>query len=933
MQPSFAAGELAPSLYARNDLAKFHVGLALARNFFIDYRGGASNRCGTMAIGRCKQSTSFSAPRNIPFTFSVLQTYTLEFGDLYMRVIMNGGYVLEPSIAIAGITNASPGVFNIIAHGFSVGDQVNIKGAAGMMQVNSTVGYQYLVNSVVDANNVTFTDLDGNIINTTLFGTYTGSGVAARVYTLVTPYASADLPLLKYSQSADTMTLTHTGYVAQQLTRTQHWSWSINPITIGSVLSAPTGLGVTPSTAGSTGYRYVITSIASNNGAESLPSTAAQTLLSATMSATAGAHQTLMWTAETGAQSYNIYRQYEIAGGIADVGQGYGYVGNTSTTTFIDANILPDMSKSPPINFNPFSSGNNPGCSTYYQERHVFAGSALQPETLNLSKTGDFTNFDYCSPGRADDGIVATIASDQVNAVKHMVSMNSLIVLSASGAWKVDGGQLGGAITPTTIEAVPQAYNGCSDVRPIVINYDILYIQAKGSIVRDLTYNFYVNIYTGNDVTPLANHLFLGHQIVDWAWAEEPYKVVWAVREDGELLSFTFLKEQDVYAWAHHDTLNGKFKSVCSISEGQEDAVYFIVERFINGKYVYMQERLASRYLGAVPEDGVAADLSKAWFVDCGLQYPLNYPSANLTPAATTAQPAIVGTKVIYGGANYTAPTIVDLSGSGTVFSATVVGGVITAINVVTPGYTNGNMADLQITDATGSGAIAQGIVSSDLLIIADAAVFSSGSVGSMLRVNNGWGVVRAFNSSTSVTIDLWQPLTSTWKAAAGTWSCTAPVSTVTGLDHLNGATVSILADGNVQPQQTVVNGAITLHEPASAIFVGLPITAQLKSLYLDVPGASPTMQGKRVKVSAITVRVADSLGLECGLNFDVMDIFKERDYQQMGRAILPITGDQRVLLDSNYAVDQQICIRQTDPLPCTVLAFIPEISVGDTTR
>jgi len=68
IQPSFAAGELAPSLFARIDLAKFHVGLALARNFYVDYRGGASNRPGTMALGRCKQLASTLIPSEIEHT-------------------------------------------------------------------------------------------------------------------------------------------------------------------------------------------------------------------------------------------------------------------------------------------------------------------------------------------------------------------------------------------------------------------------------------------------------------------------------------------------------------------------------------------------------------------------------------------------------------------------------------------------------------------------------------------------------------------------------------------------------------------------------------------------------------------------------------------------------------------------------------------------
>src|SRR6185312_3289065 len=180
---------------------------------------------------------------------------------------------------------------------------------------------------------------------------------------------------------------------------------------------------------------------------------------------------------------------------------------------------------------------------------------------------------------------------------------NGLVILTGLGAWQLNGGAQQTAVTPADQDATPQAYNGCSPtVPPIQVNYDILYVQQKGSIVRDLAFNFFVNIFTGTDMTVLSNHLFTGHQILQWAYAEEPYKVIWCVRDDGMLLSFTYLKEQDVYAWARHDT-NGLFQGVCSISEAATNAtgsplvnaVYYIVKRFVNGQWVYYSERMDDR--------------------------------------------------------------------------------------------------------------------------------------------------------------------------------------------------------------------------------------------------------------------------------------------------------------------------------------------------
>lgn len=1005
IQPSFAAGELSPALWSRVDLEKYHVGAALMRNFFVDFRGGVSNRAGTAMVGPCVSAAT--ANRLIPFTFSTLQTYALLFGDHTMRVVMNGAFVLEPAFAVQSASNSNPCAIQANGHNFANGDLIELN-LPGML-----IDQRLCIVQSVSGSTFTLFDTFGNTIDATNAGAFAGGSVA-RVYTQATPFAAADLATLKYVQSADVMTLTHPSYVPYQLTRSQHWVWTFTAITFQSKTAAPSGItaqsnmpptrfavqsvtvaspavftvpgndfangdsvyvnatdgggwtavsgtvfAVTnaktdgtfwlldstgapldgrPYGAMSAGnvqhvptqYQYVVTAIGSNGATESLPSSVAS-CTGATLSRVAGARNTITIPALAGPTMYTVYRTAENAGGSPPAGALFGFVGSvtaqSSTMTFVDNNITPDFTNCPPQGNNPFANGNYPACSTYFQQRQVFGGLASQPDGLSLSKSGDFLNMDYSSPSKADDSIQVTIASQQVNAIKHLLPMTSLIALTASGAWRIDGGTQSSVITPSQFDAVPQAYNGCSDVPPIVINYDILYVQSKGATVRDLSYNFYVNIYTGTDMTVLSKHLFDGHQIVEWAYAEEPYKVIWAVREDGALLSFTYIKEQDVYAWARHDT-NGLFKSVCSISEGNENAVYFVIERMVNGQLVQYVERMASRILGGDPSVGEPADLTKAWFVDSGRQYPLSCPSATLCPQATSASPGVYSVNVVNGGQGYTNPTVIDAGGSGATFAATVVGGVITAIAPTTPGTVTAR-TNLVISDPTGSGAVATAIVQAQVTMNASAAVFGSQHVGAVLRASSGMGTVVAVPSPTQIIVNVTTALLSSWPAAAGAWSLTIPISTVRGLDHLEGQTVAILADGNVLPQQTVVGGAVTLPRPATSIVVGLPYQSQLKTLYLDVQGG-PTIQSKRRKVSAVTVRMLNSRGMKVGQTFDMLHEFKERNTQPMGQPIQLITGDERITLDPLYDLMGQVCVQQDDPLPCTVLGVIPEVTVGD---
>jgi hypothetical protein len=395
-----------------------------------------------------------------------------------------------------------------------------------------------------------------------------------------------------------------------------------------------------------------------------------------------------------------------------------------------------------------------------------------------------------------------------------------------------------------------------------LINYDIVYVQAKGSIIRDLTYNIYANIYTGNDISILSNHLFYNHQILEWAYAEEPFKVIWVVREDGILLSLTIVKEQDMYGWARHDT-RGNFTSVCSVTEGQFDATYFAVERrspVDPNATTIMIERLADRTFPFGVED--------AWCVDCGVKTTANTPDSTLT--------------IIF----------ID---SGTV----------------------------QVTSSNPD--------------------FSIDMVGWILRAGGGIVKITAFNSSVSLTGTIIQPITNLLPddplgradmSQPGTWSLDKPFTKVFGLDHLEGQQISVLADGGVINGLTVSGGSVTLPAPATKVIAGYGFQAQLQTMPLDLGQEINTVQGKRKKVGALTVRVRETRGLKAGRTFGLVTPIKELNrVTVMGLAIPFVTADERIIMDPLWDVPGQICLQLDDPLPASVLGVVPEIVVGDTTK
>lgn len=1160
---AFVGGEISPSLFGRTDLSKWVNGSSTMRNFFANYRGGASSRAGGAYVGTCKQAGTDNPPRLIPFQFNINQGYSLEFGDQYMRIISNGAYVVEDANAITAITKANPGVFTYTNTNYTLSndDWIYILGVGGMTNFNGLI---WIVQGVSGAN-FHVTDLFGNSVDTTAFTAYTSGGTLERIYTKTSPYAAVDMPYLKFTQSKDTMSLTcvnqetGTEYPTYDLVRSGATSWSFNLVTFNTAISPPSTVTVVAqaSTTLSTYYSYIVTAVDFDTGEESVASDAAG-VKNNDISISKGSN-TISWTPVSGAGSYNIYAATPSYAVPVSIGVNYGYIGSAFGTQFTDTNVVADFTFTPPLHRDPFArgaiiavnvtaggagfaqdtiaysittstgsgfsgtpvvvngalssfivenggslyadtdtititgggvaatgtynfnsgnpingenivlngvtwtfvtgtpvgnqtkiggnedvtlstlalnlnasavagiavasysiaahimtvtyktagtggnaytlavgtyggavsagtlaggvdgsdlgatatltvgahTGTYPSDVAYYQQRRAYANTTNQPDTYFMSRPGAFKNMDSSIPVVDSDAIEAAPWAQQVNGIQAMVPMTTgLIILTGNGAWLLNGGN-NSALTASDQTATSQAYNGChSHIQPLVINYDCLYVQAKGSIVRDLSFNFFVNVFTGTDMTVLSNHLFNYHQLQQWAYAEEPYKLVWVVRDDGVMLSLTYLKEQDVYAWARHDT-NGFFVSVCSVTEPPVDAIYVVTKRYIQNGWRYYTERFDNRNW---------QNAEDCFCVDAGLRYPMTYPNATLTPAAADGTANISSVLVTGFGSGYTAPTAVAVDpsgeGSGATFTVHLSGGVITSITVNTEGSGYIEGTSIVITDSTGSGGVAYPVITNNVVFTASAPVFTAGNVGDVIRIGNnnasvsgegitvtgsGKAVITAYTSGTQVTANIISPITAVVPnnpdnmpvpAISGQWSLSTPTDTVSGLNHLEGMTVAILADGSVVPNQTVVNGMVTLPQSYSSIVVGLPYTCQLQTLYLEPPNSPVSIQGKRKNIYNATIRVETTKGISAGTNqpdssvqpnyatvpWENMREVKERNALVHAGAAIPLfTGDFFVNVDADWNEKGQFAIQQSYPLPANILAVIMNYKVGDT--
>ncbi len=864
---SFAGGEITPELFSRLDLDKFQTGLALCLNCETLPQGPVQNRAGYSYVLAAKYWDREA--HLIPFSYSTEQTFALEFGDHYIRFHTQGATLLETPLSIAGITLANPAVFNVASHGLSAGETVVVADLSAMPDVN---GRWFIVNTTPDANHFTLKDLWGVVLSTAGMPAYGGSGAkVARVYELATPYAHTDLDSLNYVQSADVLSLVSPYFEPRELRRLSASSWELRTIQFAPALSPPQGvstpptaiehkyavsavlsnyqltalsapatcdndltlpgyrnvlawgsvpggvmyhiykeiggqwqwIGVSPSGstilddgsiqpdptvqvysgiggpgpvvtatalspagsgvavqpqgAGDIPYEYVVTSRDDLEVEESIASTpaAADNDL-----AVAGNYNTVTWPAVPGVRNYGIYRKQN--GLYAFVGRG------GPDCIFVDRNVLPDSSITPPLQTNPFQGdGNYPRAVSYFEQRRMFGGTINQPQTVWGTRSGTERNMGYSFPSRSDDALSARVVAREAQTIRHLVPMNDLMLLTSGGEWKM-GATDSSALAPRNISIKPQGYAGCSSVPPVVTDRSILFAQDRGGTLRELQFSWQQQGYQTTNVSVLAPHLFDGFTVRQLAYTRSPLQALWAVRSDGVLLGMTYVPEHEVRGWHQHQTA-GAFESVCSVAEGDEDALYAVVRRTINGVTVrYIERRHNRRFATAADQ----------FFVDSGISY-------------------------------------------------------------------------------TG-----------------------------------------------------------------------APAQTFSGLHHLEGETVAILADAGVSPPQVVTNGKVTIDAPASKVHIGLPYVARGQTLPMSME-VQALGQGMAKNINKVHMRVRQSNGFYAGPSFDKLAPMLTRGYEPYGSAPDLVTDEVPIVLEPEWQQGGQFCFQQEDPLAMTVLGITFEVATG----
>ena len=863
---SFAGGEIAPEMYSRIDDAHFQTGAALLRNFIARPQGPAVNRPGTTYVNTVKDSTK--ATRLIPFTFSTTQTMVLELGHQYIRFHTQGATLLSGGVPYEIATPyAAADLFDI--HYTQSGDIVTFvhpnyepRELRRLGATNWTLTVISFTSGISPPTSPSVTATTGQTMQ--IASINTGNPT---LFTLAgdPPFGVNNSVFIKGCVGTGGFSLPDGYYTVYKVNLTAN-TFQISDYSTGVPIGGLPGT-YTPNSGRiqianrvyDTTNFYVVTALDLSNH-ESLQSAQASVVNNLYVT---GSFNTITWTASASANRYNVYKKIN---GL------FGYIGQTSTTTFVDDNIAPDLGITPPINDaggiwrvpvdgqTGSGPGYWPGAVGYFEQRRVFAGSTYAPQTVWMTQSGSDSAFGYHIPVLDTDRIMLTVAARESATIKHIVPLTQLLLLTSSSELRISPSN-SDVLTPSNVAVRPQSYIGANKVQPVIVNNSVVYCGARGGRVRELGYNWQANGFITGDLSIRASHLFDTYSIVDMTFAKAPFQIVWFVSSTGRLLGLSYVPEQQVGAWHWHET-DGVFESCAVVSEGQEDYLYVIVKREVLGSTLRYVERMASRQV---------VNLEDCIFTDSSLSYDgRNTSNATMTASVLTTWGVGETIRLTASGATpfvYPAQTdvndaIVLTASDGTEFRCKIVSTSSTTVATVLP----------------------------------DRPLPASG-VGSGLR-----------NTPTT-----------RWAFAR---------DSVSGLYHLEGKVVSILADGAVVPQKVVTGGAVSLPRPCSKITVGLPYESDLQTLpmALQIDGFG---QGRMKNVNKAWLRVDQSSGIFVGPDEDHLVEAKQRTTEPYGSPPSLKSDEILVVMTPSWAASGQIFVRQSDPLPLTVVGVTAEVSIG----
>ncbi len=949
IQPSFAGGEFAPSLHSRVDLQKYQSGLRKGLNIFIHPHGGASNRPGLKFIAAVKDAARKT--RVVPFEFSTEQAYVIEFGHLYCRFYRNGGQILK----------ASPTAW-ITSHGYVIGDFVE----------ESATTY-YCIEA--HTSGVFATDLAAN------------KWIAQETFEIPTPYTEDDIFDLKFAQSADVLYVVHPDHAPRELTRTDHDAWTLTDYEFKKgpfMLSNETD----------TTLKITDTSVAPAWTTSTFYSLEALVVESGIVYRCTIGHTSGVFAADLAAKNWVIalYTLDEDSAALNVEASSPTFepdhvgsvwiqrvkISGQTTTGFISpahtgSKIIAGSA------WRLFMSGTFQGLTVL--EKSVDNGQTWIPiftTAVNVDTFGD-TGEEQCHLRLTRTAAGESYSSDSYGGRSLAQSGAPLATLSSDEFTWRNYFEITAVGSPTSATATAQNVTAAGDVskdwaegswsnlrgfpRAVVFFQNRLNLAATKSEPQTIwmsqigLYDNFgrsiplldsdgISVRVPSQKVNIIQNLIALNEIIALTSADD-----WEIRSDtgiitpgtvvtrprgfrgsgkpspvivgtraivvhplgsamrdifstdlegfqGENISivsshlfqgfnvveFAYAQEPDSLIWVVRS--DGKLLSLTFMAEQEilawtrhdTDGEFKSTCTIPGPEYDeawFVVKRGADRFIEQMQRRLPSTHPHDSFFVDSGLS--LDIPKA--IESATNASPVVIGS--------------------------------------TDHGFSNGDVLDLRL----GKKIIKNPNEEDEEIIFKGMGELNNKRV----KVKNKTDDTYEITDENDVDID-----GTAFSAFDEPGEARKTTTTITGLGHLEGREVVSLANGKVQPPKTVSGGEITLDNPASTVHAGLGYISDLETLNIEMPLRDGTLQGRKIKIDELIVRLLDSRGMRAGPSDGrVLDELTRRSGEPLGDSMDLFTGDALISFQGGYEDFGRVLIRQTLPLPMTVLALIPRFTPG----
>lgn len=572
-QTNFSSGEISPKVFGRVDVSRYQNAAESLENCIVNIHGGAQRRDGTVFIAETKDSTRRA--RLIPFIFSRTQAYVLEFGHQYIRF-----YLASAGQILAG----------------------------------------------------------------------------ALPYEIASPYTEDMLNALDFTQGADTMLIFHEDIFIHSLRRLASDSWTLQPApfsvipfdetghrfattltlsassvgagrtaTAGSPEFLNTDVGRRITAAGSglaiiTGFTnssVVTVDILEAFGGTSLASGSwlledtPQGTLTASAASPVGASIALNFG--VGIEGWRV----QDVGKFVEINSGLVQITSVSTPESVTGIIKRELLSAVAAPANAWvlngpvwnADDGYPRTGAFYEQRLAAGGSPRYPQTIWGSRTGIY--FDFTQGTDDDEGFTFALPSTgEINPINRMTSSTVLIPFTNGAEFTMYGG-VEKPLTPTNAQIKARSAFGSSDVKPVKIGTELVFVQRAGKKIRAVSYDPDTYQYKAPDLTVLAEHM-MDSGVTEMAYQQEPRSVLWCVRNDGLLATLTLDRDEGVTAWTPQST-DGIFEAIATVPNATGNEVWAIVRRTINGQTKRYVERFDPDYYTDCAIKGTSSTPTPFW--------------------------------------------------------------------------------------------------------------------------------------------------------------------------------------------------------------------------------------------------------------------------------------------------------------------------------